>query len=53
MVGLDGPLNGEVATSFEGKNTSSSKSHAFSYVSSSFDLNDRNDNVFFGFRRFL
>jgi hypothetical protein len=47
VLGLDSPFDGEVATRLEGKNTSSSKSHAVSYVSSPVDLNDGNDNVFF------
>src|SRR5215475_4435510 len=48
LAGLDGPFNGEVATRIKAKNTFSSKSHAFSYVSSPFDLNDRNDSAFVG-----
>ena len=48
LVGLDGPFDGEVATRLEAKNTCSSKSHAFGYVSSPFDLNDGNDNLFIG-----
>ena len=35
-------------TRFEAKNTSSSKSHTFSYVSGSFDLNDGSDNRLVG-----
>ena len=46
FAGLDGPFDGEVATRLEAKNTFSSKSHAFGYVSSPFDLNDGNDNLF-------
>jgi len=45
LAGLDGPLDGEVATRIKAKNTVASKSHAFSYVSSPFDLNDGNDIV--------
>ena len=48
LAGLDGPFDGEVATRLQAKNTSSSKSHAFSYVSSPFDLNDGNDILFIG-----
>ena len=49
---LDGPFDGEVATRLKAKNTFASKSHAFSYVSSPFDLNDRNDNPFVGIDAF-
>ena len=48
LAGLDSPFDGEVPTRFEAKNTSSSKSHTFSYVSGSFDLNDGSDNRLVG-----
>ena len=49
---LDGPFDGEMATRIKAKNTVASKSHAFSYVSSPFDLNDRNDNPLVGIDAF-
>ena len=42
-----------MATRIKAKNTVASKTHVFSYVSSPFDLNDRNDSPLVGIELFV